>query len=130
MKPYKLGRIFLLLYLSLVVLCPSYEGFEEEVHEFHFFEIAESYSDFYRHSQTGIHESYDSDHSHSILYFYPPHRTHRDPQNNNSISISFIKADEFSLITTEGQVSDIPLDISSMPCIYGCKTSGLSPPVI
>jgi len=130
MKLHKPIKIMLLFYLSLAVLCPSYEGFEEKVHEFHFFEITESYAEFYHHSQTGIHESYDSDHSHAILYFYPPHRMQRDPQKNGSIAISFIKADEYSLITTECHASNIWSAISFTPYIYGCKTSGLSPPVI
>jgi hypothetical protein len=63
----------LLLYLSLAIFFPSYQGFENG-QEFHFFNLFESFEDLGHQSQLEIEAPYDHNHSHALLYFYPSNR--------------------------------------------------------
>lgn len=119
-----------LLYLSLAILFPSYQGFENG-REFHFFKIFESFAELGHHSKLGIEAPYNRDHSHALLYFYPSQRLKRDYQiKNGAAHVFFIKADGYSLVTPEFPNSDILSTLSYTKYIFGHKTSGLSPPII
>ncbi len=127
---YKLVRIMLLLYLSLAILFPSYQGFENG-QEFHFFKLFESFAELGYHNQLEIESPYNRDHPHALLYFYPSQRLKRDFQiKNGAAHVYFITADGYSLVTTEFPNSNIISTLSYTKYIFGHKTSGLSPPVV
>ena len=75
----KFIKTLLLCYLSLAVLLPSYQGFEEG-QEFHFFEIMEAGASCHHYDTGGpeLRATYETDHEHSIIYFVPPARIKKD----------------------------------------------------
>jgi len=118
----------LLLYLSLAVLFPSYQGFENG-QEFHFFKIFESSAELGHHNQLEIEAPYDHNHSHALLYFYPSQRLKKDYQKDEADDVFFIKNDGCLFVTAGCPNGNIFSALSYNVYIYGHKTSGLSPPV-
>lgn len=127
MELYTPVKTMLLFYLSLAVLFPSYQGFENG-QEFHFFEIFESYAEYSHHNQSGIEASYDHEHPHSLILFYPSSQFRQKYQisyiakffSSRSINIRFT-------ITEYSNINSLPGLLHTIH-IYGHKTSGLSPP--
>jgi len=123
-------KIMLLLYLSLAILFPSYQGFENG-QEFHFFKIFESFAESGHSSQLEIEAPYNHDHSHALLYFYPSQRVKRDYQiKNGGGHVFFIKDNAYLLLTIESPHDSTFPSISYAKYIYDHKSSGLSPPKV
>jgi hypothetical protein len=126
---YKPLKIMLLLYLSLAIFFPSYQGFENG-QEFHFFKLFESFEELGHQSQLEIEAPYNHDHSHALLYFCPSQRLKRDYQiKKGGGHVFFIKDSTYLLLTTESLHDSTFPSISYAKYIYGHKSSGLSPPV-
>jgi len=127
MKLYKPIKIKLLFYLSFAIMFPSYHGFENG-HEFHFFEISESYAEYRHHDQSGIEASYDHEHPHSLLLFYPSYQLRKKSQTNGIVKVFLPGSINAGFTVADYHYSNILHTVSNNTYVYGYTTSGLAPP--
>lgn len=128
LRRYNLLKTLLFCYLSLAVLLPSYQGFENG-QEFHFFEIVGSeaelpYHDNSRHGLWGPEE----EHSHSLVYYVPSHRKQKG--HVHEASILCVHGGNAESPVAAGYYVDSRLSVSCITDIYKHTASGRSPPAV
>ncbi|MBI5741280.1 MAG: hypothetical protein HZA16_11255 [Nitrospirae bacterium] len=126
-KSRKLTREALLFYLSVAVLLPSYQGFENGT-TFHFFKILEPHAYFDYHSRSEIEASHKRVRPHASLYFFPSHRLQRDYFKAGADHVFGAIPDAFLFHATEYSGDNVSSRQSASTYICGHITSGLSPP--
>lgn len=127
MKLYKIIKTILIFYFSLAILFPASQGFENG-QEFHFFEIFETYEEHHHHFQSGIEASYDSEHPHSLLLFYPSSQLRKKSQTNGIVKVFLPGSINAGFTVTDYHYSNILHTVSNNTYVYGYTTSGLAPP--
>ena len=120
-------RVVLLFYLSLAVLLPSYQGFEDGP-EFPFFNLFESNAKFDYHSRPEIEAPHDRVRAHAALYFFPSHRLSLDAHKKVADNGFDVIPEDYALTVTEYSGNNTVSSLSRIMYIGGHKSSGLSPP--
>jgi len=128
MKSLQLVKTLLLLYLSITVLFPSYQG-NENGRKFHFFGIAESDMEYHHTGRPEIEAPHEHDHAHTTLHFCPARWSQRLTSPNIRHLVSFIPSDEIIIETTKLYGTLLSFPHINPAVTHEKKASGLSPPI-
>jgi hypothetical protein len=124
-------RKFLLLYLLIAVLFPSYQGYEDG-QEFHFFSLVESPGiclSAHPDGTLSIEASLDGEHPHEVLYFHPARKTRSSSPHAGGAKVPFVPPLKTSIETSRHYTHILTFSYESPSAITEKKASGLSPPI-